>query len=109
MSSGRRQVPFIDTYSKVAFGKFYDCKTPLTVAALLNYRVKTFLKEHGIPLCRMLTDRSAACCGLPDRHEYGHQRAVEDIDHTNDAEKPSVVSVKVWKSSGIISPCVSPC
>jgi hypothetical protein len=33
------QQTFIDTYSKVAFAKLYDRKTPITAADLLNDRV----------------------------------------------------------------------
>src|SRR5579884_679588 len=51
------QQTFIDTYSKVAFTKLYDTKTPLTAADLLNDRVVPFFETHGIPLSRVLTDR----------------------------------------------------
>ena len=53
------QQTFIDTYSKVGFAKLYERKTPLTAADLLNDRVLPFFEEHGIPLCRVLTDRGA--------------------------------------------------
>jgi transposase InsO family protein len=42
------QQTFIDTYSKVAFGKLYDRKTPITAADLLNDRVLPFFDEHEI-------------------------------------------------------------
>ena len=51
------QQTFIDTYSKVAFAKLYDRKTPITAADLLNDRVVPFFDEHEIKLCRLLTDR----------------------------------------------------
>ena len=51
------QQTFIDTYSKVAFAKLYDRKTPITAADLLNDRVVPFFDEHDVKLCRMLTDR----------------------------------------------------
>ena len=76
------QQTFIDTYSKVGFAKLYDRKTPLTAVDLLNDRVVPFFDAHGIPLCRLLTDRGTEYCGLPDRHEYELYLAVEDIDHT---------------------------
>ena len=76
------QQTFIDTYSKVAICKLYDRKTPLTAADLLNDRVVPFFEQHGIPLCRMLTDRGTEYCGNVDRHEYELYLAVEDIDHT---------------------------
>jgi transposase InsO family protein len=81
------QQTFIDTYAKVAFAKLYDRKTPLTAADLLNDRVLPFYEEHGIPLCRVLTDRGTEYCGLPDRHEYELYLAVENIDHTRTKTK----------------------
>ncbi len=76
------QQTFIDTYCKVAFAKLYDRKTPLTAADLLNDRVLPFYEEHGLRVCRVLTDRGTEFCGAPDRHEYELYLAVEDIDHT---------------------------
>jgi transposase InsO family protein len=76
------QQTFIDTYSKVAMVKLYDTKTALTAADLLNDRVLPFFDEHGIPLCRILTDRGTEYCGKPEHHEYELYLAVEDIDHT---------------------------
>ena len=49
------QQTFIDTYSKVAFAKLYDRKTPITAADLLNDRVLPFFEEHEIVLSRVLT------------------------------------------------------
>ena len=57
------QQTFIDTYSKVAFGKLYDRKTPITAADLLNDRVLPFFEEHDIVLSRVLTDRGTEYCG----------------------------------------------
>ena len=76
------QQTFIDTYTKVAFAKLYDRKTPITAAELLNDRVIPFFDEHEIPLCRMLTDRGTEYCGNPEHHEYELYLAIEDIDHT---------------------------
>ena len=81
------QQTFIDTYSKVAFAKLYDRKTPLTAADLLNDRVIPFFDEHEIPLCRILTDRGTEYCGNPERHEYELYLATEDIDHTRTKAK----------------------
>jgi transposase InsO family protein len=81
------QQTFIDTYSKVAFAKLYDRKTPLTAADLLNDRVVPFFDAHQIPLCRMLTDRGTEYCGNPEHHEYELYLAVEDIDHTRTKAK----------------------
>ena len=76
------QQTFIDTYSKVAFAKLYDRKTPITAADMLNDRVTPFFEEHDVPLQRVLTDRGTEFCGAHDRHEYELYLAVEDIDHT---------------------------
>src|SRR5215217_7932907 len=80
------QQTFIDTYSKVALAKLYDRKTPITAAEILNDRVVPFYDEHGIRLCRVLTDRGTEFCGS-DSHEYELYLAVEDIDHTRTKTK----------------------
>ncbi len=81
------QQTFLDTYSKVAFAKLYDRKTPITAADLLNDRVIPFFDEHGIVLSRLLTDRGTEYCGSPERHAYELYLAVEDIDHTRTKTK----------------------
>jgi transposase InsO family protein len=63
------QQTVIDTYAKVAFAKLYDRKTPITAAEILNDRVVPFYDEHGIRLCRVLTDRGTEFCG-GESHEY---------------------------------------
>ena len=42
------QQTFIDTYTKVAFAKLYDRKTPITAADLLNDRVVPFFDTHEV-------------------------------------------------------------
>jgi transposase InsO family protein len=76
------QQTFVDTYSKVAFAKLYDRKTPVTAADLLNDRVVPFFDVHQVPLQRVLTDRGTEFCGTAERHEYELYLALEDIDHT---------------------------
>jgi len=76
------QQTFIDTYSKVAFAKLYDRKTPICAAELLNDRVIPFFDEHEVALLRILTDRGTEYCGNPERHEYELYLAVENIDHS---------------------------
>jgi hypothetical protein len=76
------QQTFIDTYSKVAFAKLYDRKTPITAADLLNDRVVPFFDEKEVKLSRVLTDRGTEYCGNPEHHEYELYLAVEDIDHS---------------------------
>jgi transposase InsO family protein len=81
------QQTFIDTYVKAAFAKLYDRKTPITAADVLNDRALPFYDEHGIPLCRVLTDRGTEYCGRPEHHEYELYLAMEDIDHTRTRTK----------------------
>jgi len=50
------QQTFIDTYSKVAFAKLYDRKTPITAADFLNDRVAPFFEAREVKLRRVLTD-----------------------------------------------------
>ncbi|MEW6301474.1 MAG: IS481 family transposase [Thermodesulfobacteriota bacterium] len=76
------QQTFLDTYSKVAFAKLYDRKTPLTAADLLNDRVVPFFYPHEVPLSRVLTERGTEYCGSPERHESELYLAVENIDPT---------------------------
>ena len=42
------QQTLIDSYSKGAFAKLYDRKTPLTAADLLNDRVVRFYNQHEV-------------------------------------------------------------
>jgi transposase InsO family protein len=81
------QQTFIDTYSKVAFAKLYDRKTPITAADLLNDRVVPFFDEKEVKLSRVPTDRGTEYCGNPEHHEYELYLAVEDIDHSRTKTK----------------------
>jgi transposase InsO family protein len=81
------QQTFIDTYSKVAFAKLYDRKTPITAADLLNDRVIPFFDAHQVKLWRVLTDRGTEYCGNPEHHEYELYLAVEDVDHSRTKTK----------------------
>jgi transposase InsO family protein len=76
------QQTFVDTYSKVAFGKLYTMKTPITAADLLNDRVLPFFEEHNMGILRILTDRGTEFCGRADSHDYQLYLAVNNIDHT---------------------------
>ena len=81
------QQTFVDTYSKVAFAKLYDRKTPITAADLLNDRVVPFFDEKEVKLLRVLTDRGTEYCGNPEHHDYELYLAVEDIDHSRTKTK----------------------
>src|ERR1700739_320528 len=89
------QQTFLDTYTKLAFAKLYDRKTPLVAADLLNDRVIPFFDEQGVTLQRVLTDRGTEYCGGPERHEYELYLAVENIDHTR-------TKVKSPQTNGIV-------
>jgi transposase InsO family protein len=81
------QQTFLDTYTKVAFAKLYDRKTPITAADLLTDRVLPFFDPHDVKLCRVLTDRGTEYCGNPEHHEYELYLAVEDVDHSRTKTK----------------------
>ncbi len=81
------QQTFIDTYTKVAFAKLYDRKTPITAADLLNDRVLPLFDANEVKLCRVLTDRGTEYCGNPEHHEYELYLAVEDVDHSRTKTK----------------------
>lgn len=81
------QQTFVDTYSKVAFAKLYDRKTPITAADLLNDRVIPFFDAREVSLLRVLTDRGTEYCGNPEHHEYELYLAVEDVDHSRTKTK----------------------
>ena len=80
------QQNFIDTYTKVAFAKLYDRKTPITAAEL----VLPFFEEHGIALCRVLTDRGTEYCGNPEHREYeALSRRREHRSHADQDQEPA--------------------
>ena len=64
------QQTFVDTYSKMAFCKLYNMKTPITAADLLNDRVLPFFESQEVPMLRMLTDRGTEFCGKVEQHDY---------------------------------------
>lgn len=76
------QQTFVDTYSKVAFCKLYNQKTPIAAADLLNDRVLPFFESYSVPLLRILTDRGTEYCGKADQHEYQLYTALNDVEHT---------------------------
>ncbi|UCF07019.1 MAG: IS481 family transposase [bacterium] len=81
------QQTFIDTYSRHAFCKLYNQKTPITAADLLNDRVLPFYEAEDIPILRILTDRGTEFCGNLERHEYELYLALNDIEHTKTKTK----------------------
>jgi len=94
------QQTFIDSYAKVAFARLYDRKTPISAAEILNGCVLPFFTEHGIALCRVLTDRCTEYCGNREHHDYELFLAFEDTDHTRESANasiaPSSMSYIAW-------------
>ncbi len=76
------QQTYVDTYAKVAHGKLYTTKTPITAADLLNDRVLPFYADQELPVLRVLTDRGTEYCGKADSHDYQLYLAINDIEHT---------------------------
>lgn len=76
------QQTFVDTYSKVAFAKLYNTKTPITAADLLNDQVLPFFADEGVGMLRILTDRGTEYCGKLEQHDYQLYLAMNDIEHT---------------------------
>lgn len=76
------QQTVVDTYSKVAFAKLYNTKTPITGADVLNDKVMPFFDSYSVPVLRMLTDRGTEYCGHKETHDYELFLAINDIDHT---------------------------
>ena len=52
-----------------------------------NTTLNQVVPRHGIPLCRILTDRGTEYCGRPGSHPYQLYLAIEDIDHTRTKTK----------------------
>lgn len=76
------QQTYVDTYSKMAFCKIYNTKTPITAADVLNDKVLPFFEENDIPVLRILTDRGTEYCGKIESHDYQLFLAANDIEHT---------------------------
>lgn len=76
------QQTYVDTYSKIAFAKLYQTKTPITSADLLNDSVLPLFAEHEVPVLRILTDRGTEYCGKVEQHDYQLYLAMNDIEHT---------------------------
>jgi len=75
------QQTFVDTYTRVAFVKLYDCKTALVAADLLNDRVIPFLDGHGLKLRKVLTDQEAQYSGNAEAHQYQKFLSILEVSH----------------------------
>lgn len=60
------QQTFVDTYSKVTFGKLFTTKTPITAADMLNEKVLPYFEQQELPMLRILTDRGTEYYGRAD-------------------------------------------
>jgi len=76
------QQTVIDTWSRVAFGKLYTAKVPITAADTLNDRVLPFFEDHDVLILRMLTDRGTEFCGFPEKHPYELFLQYYEIEHS---------------------------
>ena len=81
------QQTFVDTYSKVAFAKLYDRKTPLTAADLLERPRHSLLRRRRRQAAAGVDRSRSEYCGNPARHEYELYLAVEDIDRSRTKTK----------------------
>ena len=81
------QQTFIDSYSKTAQVKLYDRKHAITAADMLNDRVLPWFEAQGVPLLRILTDRSSEFCGNREHHEFALYLDLENIEHTRTKTK----------------------
>ncbi len=75
------QQTFLDTATRLVFARVYPARTPETAADLLVTRVLPFFDGHGVPLRRVVTDRSLQYCGRPDRHAFRGLLESRDIGH----------------------------
>ena len=71
----------------IGFSKLYptartDVRTSVQNVAPDSAWVLPFFEQHGIVLCRGLTDRGTEHCGNPEHLDYKLYLAVEDVDHT---------------------------
>jgi hypothetical protein len=80
------QQTFIDTYSKIAFAKLSDRKTPITPADLLDDRVIPCFDGREIIPC-LVPRGGTEHRGNPEHHQDALFLALEDIDHSRTKTK----------------------
>jgi len=78
----------IDTYARVAFGKLYTAKIPITAADALNEKVPPFLEDHQVTIMGMLTDRGTEFCGSAEKHPYELFLQYHEIEHSKIKVRP---------------------
>ena len=68
--------------NRIAFGKVYTAKVPITAADVLNDRVLPFFEDQDAPILRILTDRGTEFCGTPEKHPYELFLQYHEIEHS---------------------------
>ena len=71
----------IDCFSRLAWGRLYTNKMPLTAVHLLNTDVLPTFEAQGISIKAALSDNGREFCGRPDRHPYELFLQLEGIEH----------------------------
>lgn len=71
----------IDCYSRVAFGRLYTNKLPVTAVHVLNTDVLPFFERHNCPIKTILSDNGREFCGRPEKHPYELFLQLEGIEH----------------------------
>lgn len=70
----------IDFHSRLAFGRLYTSKMPVTAVHVLNTDVLPFFEQEGV-LETILSDNGREFCGRPDQHPYELFLQLEGIEH----------------------------
>jgi transposase InsO family protein len=79
----------LDSFSRVAWGRLFTSKLPLTAVQTLNNDVLPYFEERGIRIRTVLSDNGREFCGRPDRHPYELFLQLEDIEHrTTQVRRP---------------------
>jgi transposase InsO family protein len=92
----------IDCCSRLAWGRLYTNKMPVTAVHLLNTDVLPTFEAHGIPIKTVLSDNGREFCGRPDRHPYELFLQLEGIEHRKTRVKRRSPTAS---SSASIAPC----
>jgi len=71
----------IDCYSRLAWGRLYTTKLPLTAVHVLNEDVLPFFEQHDAVVTTVLSDNGREFCGRPDKHPYEIFLQLEGIEH----------------------------
>lgn len=79
----------LDCFSRVAWGRLFTSKLPLTAMQTLNNDVLPYFEERGVRIRTVLSDNGREFCGRPDQHPYELFLQLEDIEHrTTQVRRP---------------------